>query len=95
MADTLKDTEKKSAFNPAKQPKRVGDFRITTMKLTSANLDIKTGSGANMLDLLTSVWHELNFYEDIYSPIVSGDIKIPDSERLLCRIKCSFLFCIL
>ena len=27
MADTLKDTEKKSAFNPAKQPKRVGDFR--------------------------------------------------------------------
>ena len=28
MADTLKDTEKKSAFNPAKQPLRVGDFRL-------------------------------------------------------------------
>ena len=83
MADTLKDTEKKSAFNPLKQPIRVGDFRITTMKLTSANLDIKTGSGANMLDLTTSVWHELNFYEDIYSPIVSGDITLTDTVGLI------------
>ena len=83
MADTLKDTEKKSAFNPLKQPKRVGDFNITTMKLTSANLDIKTGSGANMLDLTTSVWHELNFYEDIYSPIVSGDITLTDTVGLI------------
>ena len=83
MADTLKDTEKKSAFNPLKQPLRVGDFRITTMKLTSANLDIKTGSGANFLDLTTSVWHELNFYEDIYSPIVSGDITLTDTVGLI------------
>jgi len=83
MADQLKDTEKKSAFNPLKQPLRVGDFRITTMKLTSANLDIKTGAGANMLDLTTSVWHELNFYEDIYSPIVSGDITLTDTVGLI------------
>ena len=83
MADTLKDTEKKSAFNPLKQPKRVGDFRITTMKLTSANLDIKTGAGVNFLDLTTSVWHELNFYEDIYSPIVSGDITLTDTVGLI------------
>ena len=27
MADTLTDTEKKTAFNPQKQPLRVGDFR--------------------------------------------------------------------
>ena len=84
MADPLlKDTEKKSAFNPQKQPLRVGDFRITTMKLTSANLDIKTGAGANFLDLTTSVWHELNFYEDIYSPIVSGDITLTDTVGLI------------
>ena len=83
MADNLKDTEKKTAFNPLNQPTRVGDFRITTMKLTSANLDIKTGSGANMLDLTTSVWHELNFYEDIYSPIVSGDITLTDTVGLI------------
>jgi len=84
MADPLLNaTEKKTAFNPLKQPKRVGDFNITTMKLTSANLDIKTGSGANMLDLTTSVWHELNFYEDIYSPIVSGDITLTDTVGLI------------
>ena len=83
MADTLKDTEKKSAFNPLKQPKRVGDFKLNSMKLTSANLDIKTGSGANFLDLTTSVWHELNFYEDIYSPIVSGDITLTDTVGLI------------
>jgi len=84
MADPLLNaTEKKTAFNPLKQPLRVGDFRITTMKLTSANLDIKTGAGANFLDLTTSVWHELNFYEDIYSPIVSGDITLTDTVGLI------------
>ena len=83
MADTLKDTEKKSAFNPLKQPKRVGGFNITTMKLTPANIDIKIGPGANFLDLTTSVWHELNFYEDIYSPIVSGDITLTDTVGLI------------
>ena len=73
MADSiLKETEKKTAFNPEKQPKRVGDFNITKMTLTSANLDIDTGAGANFLDLTTSVWHELNFYEDIYLPVVIG-----------------------
>ena len=83
MADQLRDTEKKTAFNPAKQPKRVGDFNITKMSLTSANLDIETGTGANFLDLTTSVWHELNFYEDIYSPIVSGDITLTDTVGLI------------
>ena len=83
MANNLTDTEKKTAFNPKKQPLRVGDFRITTMKLTSANLDVETGEGANMLDLTTAVWHELNFYEDIYSPIVSGDITLTDTVGLI------------
>ena len=85
MADhhiQLKDTEKKTAFNPAKQPKRVGDFNLTKMKLTSANLDVG-GIAAEFLDLTTSVWHELNFYEDIYSPIVSGDITLTDTVGLI------------
>jgi hypothetical protein len=78
----LKDTEKKTAFNPKKQPLRVGDFNITTMKLTSVNLNVGKG-GANFLDLTTSIWHELNFYEDIYSPIVSGDITLTDTVGLI------------
>jgi len=79
----LADREKKTAFNPQKQPLRVGDFNITKMLLTSANLDIETGEGANFLDLTTSIWHELNFYEDIYSPIVSGDITLTDTVGLI------------
>ena len=80
--EQLKDTEKKTAFNPKKQPLRVGDFNITTMKLTSVNLNVGRG-GANFLDLTTSIWHELNFYEDIYSPIVSGDITLTDTVGLI------------
>lgn len=79
----LKDTEKKTSFNPKKQPTRVGDFKLTKLELTSANFNIKTGAGANFLDLTTSVWHELNFYEDIYSPIVSGDITLTDTVGLI------------
>ena len=82
MADQLTDTEKKTAFNPKKQPLRVGDFNITKLELTSANLDVGSG-GAEFLDLTTSVWHELNFYEDIYSPIVSGDITLTDTVGLI------------
>jgi len=80
---TLTDTDKKTAFNTSKQPTRVGDFRLVKLTLTSANIDIETGSGANFIDLTTSVWHELNFYEDIYSPIVSGDITLTDTVGLI------------
>ena len=82
--DQLRDTEKKTAFNPKKQPLRVGDFNITKMSLTSAYLDIEeTEEGANFLDLTTSVWHELNFYEDVYSAVVSGDIILTDTVGLI------------
>jgi len=84
MSDPLLNTtEKKTAFNPQKQPTTVGGFNITKMMLTSANIDIKTGSGANKIDLTTSIWHELNFYEDIYSPIVSGDITLTDAVGMI------------
>ena len=83
MAEQLKNTEKKTAFNPEKQPLRVGDFKLTKLELTSANLDVNTGAGASFIDLTTSVWHELNFYEDIYSPIVSGDITLTDTVGLI------------
>ena len=75
--------EKKTAFNPEKPAQFAGDFNITKMTLTSSNLDIETGSGANFLDLATSVWHELNLYEDIYSPIISGDITLTDTVGLI------------
>ena len=83
MADQLGTNEKKSAFNPARPPALIGDFNITKMSLTSANLDIESEDGVNFLDLTTSVWHEINFYEDIYSPVVSGDITLTDTVGLI------------
>ena len=61
----LNEKEKKTAYNLTNQPTKVGDFNITKMKLTSANLDVRGGTGADFIDLTTSVWHELNLYEDI------------------------------
>ena len=83
MADQLGTNEKKSAFNPARPPALIGDFNITKMSLTSANLDIESEDGVNFLYLTTSVWHEINFYEDIYSPVVSGDITLTDTVGLI------------
>ena len=84
MADLLGTTEKKSAFNPAQQPKRVGDFNITKMFLTPANVDIiNDDEAASGIDLTTVAWHELNLYEDLYSPIVSGDITLTDTIGMI------------
>jgi len=85
MADPLLNaTEKKSAFNPLKQPKRIGNFKIDKMRLTSSNINIGgDGTTPTFLDLTTSIWHELNLYEDIYSPVVSGDITITDTVGLI------------
>ena len=33
--------------------------------------------------MTTSNWNELNFYEDIYSPVLSGDITITDTTGIV------------
>ena len=83
MSETLLADEKKTAFNPDQPGRFSGDFNITKMKLTSANFDVTSGPGANFIDLTTSIWHELNIYEDIYSPVISGDITLTDTVGLI------------
>ena len=76
----LKESEKKKAFNKNKPGAFSGDFYISKMILRSVNVDIENVSGpANFIDLKTSAWNELNVYEDINSPVISGDITIADS----------------
>ena len=53
------------------------------MILTSVNSDISEDDNANFIDLTTSNWNELNFYEDIYSPVLSGDITITDTTGIV------------
>ena len=73
MADVLKQEDKKTAHNPRKPGGFVGDFKIDRLKLFSQirGLDAPVD--------LSDVWNEFNIYEDIYSPVVSGDITITDS----------------
>ena len=84
MADRLTQSEKKTAFNPRKPGQFAGDFNISRMILTSVNSDIsEDDNAANFIDLTTSNWNELNFYEDIYSPVLSGDITITDTTGIV------------
>ena len=84
MADRLTQSEKKTAFNPRKPGQFAGDFNISRMILTSVNSDISADdNAANFIDLTTSNWNELNFYEDIYSPVLSGDITITDTTGIV------------
>jgi hypothetical protein len=82
MVTILTDEDKKTALNPSKLPTKVGDFKLTKLTLSSTNIKIASGELPSV-DLTTSAWHELNFYEDINSPIVSGDIKLTDAVGLI------------
>jgi hypothetical protein len=83
MSDPLLNTtEKKTSFNTQKQPPTVGGFTLGKLELTNAGV-ARVGPGADKLDLRTSVWHELNLYEDIYSPIISGDITLTDTIGMI------------
>jgi hypothetical protein len=83
MSDPLLNTtEKKTAFNPQKPPTTAGGFTLGKLELTNAGV-ARVGPGADKIDLRTSVWHELNLYEDIYSPIISGDITLTDTIGMI------------
>ena len=80
---TLKESEKKKAFNPTKPGSFTGDFFISRLRLRSSNVDIERGSNANFIDLKSSAWNEINVYEDINSPVISGDITITDTIGMI------------
>ena len=80
MAGTLTDKERKSAYNPKTPGMFPGDYKVTKCRLISP-----TRGADNPIDLQkdASAWQEINFYEDLYSPIVSGDITIQDGVGLI------------
>tara|TARA_Y100000296_G_scaffold36472_1_gene42188 strand:- start:2011 stop:3915 length:1905 start_codon:yes stop_codon:yes gene_type:complete len=80
MAGTLTDKERKSAYNPKTPGMFPGDYKVTKCRLISP-----TRGADNPIDLQkdASAWQEINFYEDLYSPIVSGEITIQDGVGLI------------
>ena len=79
-AGKLAQKEKKTAFNPSQPGMFPGDYKITKFKLISP-----TRGAEKYIDLQgdASSWKEINFYEDINSPIVSGNVVIQDGVGLI------------
>ena len=77
---TLTEKERKSAYNPKTPGMFPGDYKVTKLRLISP-----TRGADNPIDLQkdASAWQEINFYEDLYSPIVSGDVTIQDEVGLV------------
>ena len=77
----LTQAETKSSFNPRQPGRFPGDYKITKCVLISPTrgadspIDLQDGDKPD--------WTEINFYEDIYSPTISGDITINDAVGLM------------
>ncbi|MCH2405412.1 MAG: hypothetical protein MK200_04390, partial [Nitrosopumilus sp.] len=75
MATLEKDDRKTSLDHaPAAGGRFPGDFEVQSIFLTSPSFK----DPEKIVDL-SSVWTEINLYEDIYSPAVSGDVTLVTS----------------
>ena len=80
IGGVLKESERKSAFNPKKPGMFTGDYKIQKLQLISP---IRGVDKPILLQTDASAWTEINFYEDIDSPILSGDITFMDAVGIL------------
>ena len=80
IGGVLKVSERKSAFDPKKPGMFPGDYKILKLQLISP---IRGVDRPVLLQTDNSAWSELNFYEDIDSPITSGDITIRDGVGII------------
>ena len=80
IGGVLKKTERKTAFDPKKPGMFPGDYKILKLQLISP---IRGVNKPVLLQTHKSDWTEINFYEDIESPIISGDITIRDGVGLI------------
>ena len=78
MAGQLSDTERKSAHG---KTSITGDFKIDRLRIytpargNNSFIEMGEGGGAS--------WSEINFYEDIDSSVVHGDISIQDAVGII------------
>ena len=77
----LTQNETKSSFNPRQPGRFPGDYKITKCVLISPTRGAQ--SPIDLQDGDKPDWTEINFYEDIYSPTISGDITINDAVGLM------------
>ena len=80
IGGVLKESERKSAFDPKKPGMFPGDYKIQKLQIISP---IRGVDKPILLQTDSSAWSEINFYEDIDSPILSGDITIRDAVGII------------
>ena len=71
---TLKEEQRKTSFDHATGGRFPGDFEVQSIFLTSPSFK----DPEKIVDL-SSAWTEINLFEDIYSPAVSGDVTLVTS----------------
>lgn len=76
----LKESQRKSAVTENSPLMFPGDFKINKLKILSPIRGIDKPIDLNTPD---SNWLELNFYEDIYSSTVAGDLTIQEGMGLI------------
>ena len=75
IGGVLKESERKTAFDPSKPGMFTGDYKIQKLQIISP---IRGVGRPVLLQTDNSAWTEINFYESIDSPILSGDVTIMD-----------------
>ena len=73
-SSTLKEEQRKTSFDHATGGRFPGDFEVQSIFLTSPSFK----DPEKIVDL-SSVWTEINLFEDIYSPAISGDVTLVSS----------------
>ena len=73
-SSTLKEEDRKTSFDHATGGRFPGDFEVQSIFLTSPSFKDPEKS----IDL-SAVWTEINLFEDIYSPAISGDFTVVSS----------------
>ena len=77
----LKEADRKTSFDhtaPAAGGRFPGDFEVQSIFLTSPSFK----DSGKTIDL-SFAWTEINLYEDIYSPAVSGDVTLVTSGGIV------------
>ena len=73
IGGVLKESERKTAFDPKKPGMFPGDYKIQKLQLISP---IRGEAKPVLLQTDNSAWTEINFYESIDSPIISEMLQL-------------------
>ena len=80
IGGVLKESERKTAFDPRKPGMFTGDYKIQKLQIISP---IRGENKPILLQTEASTWTELNFYENIESAFISGNITINDAVGII------------